>query len=31
VIRYDIVPKNLSNMKQKFHLYICKGSSLLCI
>jgi hypothetical protein len=25
MIRYDIVPRNLSNMEQEFHLQICKG------
>jgi hypothetical protein len=31
VIHCDIVPKNLNNMEQKFHLQICKGWSLLRI
>jgi hypothetical protein len=31
MIRYDIVPINLSNMEQEFHLQIYKGWSLLYI
>jgi hypothetical protein len=31
MIYCDIVPKNLNNIEQKFHLQMCKGWSLLCI